>query len=1111
MSRAYEQLMDKLLAYKRKYYKNKLLKGIILSSALLINAFVMVNLLEYFGNFTSPIRATLFFSFLGLSALSAYFWILIPIFKLTNPQRFLPHQEAADQIGKYFPEVSDKLLNLLQLNNLTSQQSDLLAASIDQKAKKISVVHFPDAIHYSENRRYARYLIPPFLLAMGLLIFIPQFFTQTTPRLLRYNESFAPKAPFEFVLKNKELSVFKNEDAELVLEMKGKNIPENVFLNHSAGRKIRLERQANGTYSYTFKQVQKNIDFHFEAAGFESAKYEMLLLERPSLNNFSAELTFPTYLNRKPENLSNIGNLIVPAGTKIRWYFDAQKTKEVQLLFNGKIENTQAKDKLFVFEKNALESQNYEVILKNEHSNNKEKISYLLNVIPDEYPNVSLKQYQDTTLYNYLLIGGNVADDYGISRLQLHYRVRNPKNDLSSDYKTLPIKIESGLINQSYYQQIELANFGIKQGEILEYYVQVWDNDGIKGAKSSKTGVFTFNLPNQEAFEKELEAAAAKSEKEMEKTLKDAQKIQKDLDALQDKLKSKQQLSWQEKKMLEDLLRQKENLTKEIQQLKENFEKLNEKTTRFSPEEEKIAKKVAQLDQMMEDLLDEETQKLYDELQKLLEQNRLLPDELQEILEQIEEKEDNLENELDRNLELFKKLQFDRQKEELVKQLEQLSQEQENLAKNTEKNAEKTQKESAENQKNQDLQEELNKKTEQAEEKTKEVEKTNQELEEKQKLPENLSQKMEQVKKEQEKAQEKMKENKPKEAAQKQKEAAEQMKKLAEEMEEKQSEEEKKQRMEDYNALRQILENLLKLSFEQESLMKNLQNIRPEDPRLVPLGQVQLKLKDDAKIVEDSLLALSKRVFEMKTFVTREVGDLNGYMDEALEEIRKRNAQLAAAKQQFVMTASNNLALMLDELMHQMQDQMQGQGKGDQESLQIMNSKRKQNLSKMQEELGQELEGVQKGNEKGKSLSQKLAKMAAKQALIRKLLQEKMKGKKGGKQKGGKEGGDGSPEMLDEMEKIEEDIVNKRVTQETINRQKQIVTRLLESEKAEREQEMSPERESERAKDKTRKNPAEFSEYLKLKEKQIELLKTIPPSLNPYYKKEVNEYFKKMD
>ena len=43
------------------------------------------------------------------------------------------------------------------------------------------------------------------------------------------------------------------------------------------------------------------------------------------------------------------------------------------------------------------------------------------------------------------------------------------------------------------------------------------------------------------------------------------------------------------------------------------------------------------------------------------------------------------------------------------------------------------------------------------------------------------------------------------------------------------------------------------------------------------------------------------------------------------------------------------------------------------------------------------------------------------------------------------------------------------------------------------------------------KNNSLYKEYLEQKQKETEMLKTIPPNLKPYYKNKVNEYFKNMD
>ena len=127
---------------------------------------------------------------------------------------------------------------------------------------------------------------------------------------------------------------------------------------------------------------------------------------------------------------------------------------------------------------------------------------------------------------------------------------------------------------------------------------------------------------------------------------------------------------------------------------------------------------------------------------------------------------------------------------------------------------------------------------------------------------------------------------------------------------------------ENLDDLRDIVNNLLKLSFDQEELMNDFGNVKQSDPRFVELSQIQLKLKDDAKIVEDSLLSLAKRVFVLSSFVTREVGEMNAHMDKSVEAIKDRKKPLAVSEQQFTMTSMNNLALLLDDVLQQMQENL---------------------------------------------------------------------------------------------------------------------------------------------------------------------------------------------
>ena len=128
--------------------------------------------------------------------------------------------------------------------------------------------------------------------------------------------------------------------------------------------------------------------------------------------------------------------------------------------------------------------------------------------------------------------------------------------------------------------------------------------------------------------------------------------------------------------------------------------------------------------------------------------------------------------------------------------------------------------------------------------------------------------------------------------------------------------------------------------------------------------------------------------------------------------------------------------------------------------------------------------------------------MAAQQAALRQELQ-KMSDQinKDGK------GAGGMSKIIEKMEETETDLVNKMISQETIMRQEEILTRLLESEKAEKEREMDEKRQSNESKNANFSNPNEFLEYNMLKQKETELLKTVPPSLTPFFKSKVNQYF----
>ncbi len=1092
-------LIDRLKAYKRKYYINLLLKGSLLSSTILVSLFLIFSTLEFTLRFNSPIRAFLFFSFLITLVLVVYFRVIIPLIKLIDNKGQIDDEVAANQIGQFFPQITDKLLNTIQLQRFTSQENSLILASIEQRTKEISIINFSDAIDLRQNQRFLKYLAIPGAVLFALLIFVPQMLTESTTRIIKFEEEFVPKPPFDFNLLNKGLQGFKNEDFTVDLSFTGNAIPNQAYLI-SRGRKIKMKSEGDGRYSHTYRKLQASTDFSFEAAGFSSNRFQLDVVSRPNLKNFNIYLDYPGYITDTDETLSNVGNLQIPEGTKVKWQMSTLETDSMNLYFATEDKFYHAKvtdNQIFEFEKRIINTDNYSIRLVNKFSENKEKIAYRVDVKKDEYPTINLEQFQDTVLYSYLILGGSITDDYGLTQLQVNYQIIKGKEGSAEESLMIPIQATN---SQSFFYQWRLDSLLLNEGDQVKYSLQVWDNDGVNGRKSTKTGVYSFNVPTRNEIKEKLNKESQGTENQIDNTLDQAKELQKKIKDLEDRLKTKKNLDWQDEKLIEELMKEKEKLNEELEKLKQKNHANNRQRERFTDQNEKITEKVKKLQELMDELLDDETKKLYEELRKLLEEQRGL-NEVQNALENIRKKEETLEKELERALELFKRMKMEYKLDEVIYDLEELAEKQEELAEETTSEENSTEELAEE-------QQELIEEFDQIQEEMDELNELNQDLEHPSPMQDS-SEEQEQIEQEQQNSKESIEQNERQKSNQSQKKASEQMRKLSQQMQQMQAGMEMEMIQVNLDNLRDIVDNLITLSFDQEDLMKKFRKVNQSDPRFIELSQWQLKLKDDAQIIEDSLLSLAKRVFQIASFVTREVDDMNSHMDASVESLRDRNKAQAVSKQQFAMTSMNNLALLLDDVLQNMQQAM-ADAMGSPRAGHKKGRKNMPGLSDLQQELNKRIEDLKKSGKSGRELSEELAKLAAQQEMIRESLEEMQRKLDQMNNEEGEGAGGNVENILNQMERSELELVNKRLTDNLIRRQRDILTRLLESEKAFRERELDDEREGEQAQDYERLLPPALEQYIKAKEKEIELLKTVPPKLNPYYKKEVNDYFRRL-
>lgn len=1105
----YDIIIKKLDAFIDKYYKNLIIKGAIWLLAFSLSLFIVLAITEYFVNFSSMVRKVLFYSYLIIITVWISYSILWPLLALFRIRQRISHQQAARNIGQHFPEVGDQLSNILQLKDLTiisDQQRALLEAGIDQKAIKLQPIPVLKAINFKANLKYVKYALIPVFIILITWILRPQYVEEPTKRLIEYNQEFEKIWPFSIEILNRSLSAFQKEDFDLKVKINGTAWPEQLFLHFDQNRYL-LKKLSGNLYHFEIKNLRKSIDFHITDGGdFSTEIYHLEVFPKAVFNAFEVEIIPPKYTQLPLKNIKNISDLNVAEGSILKYHIKAAFGTLIEWNSNQNIQSFDIKNNELVFVDTIQKSQFHQIYISNDHLEKSDSLKWSVQMIKDEFPDIQVESVKDSNDMMLFYYSGMINDDYGFSRLNMNIQ-------MGDSIIRIPIQINKKTRPQTFYHYLDLRDINLQRGEAIEYYFEIFDNDAWNGSKSAKSQLNYFRLKSKDELKEERNQESDSLKNQMRENLEQWKDIQDRIKEFKKELLQKDLLSWEDRKKMEELLKEQEELQKKIEEFNQQNEELKDKNKDLE-KNQRILDKQEQLQELFEQIMDEETKQKMEELRKMLEE--MNKENANDLLEEMEMNSEELEDQLDRNLELFKQLEFEMRMEESLEDLKKLAEEQKELAEET-KDSDKKDSENL-----QQKQDSINKAFDQLQEEFKELDSLNKSMQE----PNPMDMKEEDQKsvdEMQENAQEQLQEQKMKKAAEEQQKAGEKMEQMAMEMQAQMDQNAMDQMGEDMDNLRLILDQLIQLSFIQESLMDSLLTMQVMDPLYNELVRNQFSMEQKIKPVRDSLESLAKRQPMIQTFILKEFNKIDYRLQSTTDYLSENKKTEALREQQFIMTSINQLALMLDEALKNMESmmnnmQMGSSGKPNQSCSKPGSGKPgKQSMKQLQQQLNEQMkqlqkqmkDGKQKGKQgnQGKSMSEKLARMAAEQGRIRRMMEEYQNSVM--EETGTKPGG--LDQMIKEMEQTERDLVNKIISQETLKRQENIMTRLLKSEEAEREREKKKERESEEGKNIKRSNPNDFLKYKELKEKDVNLMKTIPLDFNPYYKKKVDKYFYKFD
>ncbi|NKI27914.1 hypothetical protein HCG49_15230 [Arenibacter sp. 6A1] len=1137
----YHNILKKLNAFTTKYYTKILVKGGLLFIAFGVLFMLVILGVEYFLWLGSTGRLLLLLIFLGVEGFLLFKLVLTPLFYLFKIKRGLSDKEASLLIGKHFPEVDDKLYNLLDLAENT-EQSDLLLASIEQRANNLAPIPFSKAIQIKDSFKNAKYLLVPFVLLLLMWVSgdIVSYF-DSYKRVVNYDMAYAPPAPFEFRLLSDSLEVYETKEYILSVTTVGNIKPENVSLV-MGNREVVLQKEKD-VFKYVMTPPFESLDFYFKANGIKSQEYQLKVLKVPSIEDFRMVLQYPRYLEKRNDTLLSTGNATFPEGTEVKWAIRGENTERINLRTADSTVAFNKNGKVFSYAKKVYSDMDYEVVTSNENVRYYESLGFRFSVLKDAFPRIKVKEVLDSLQPNIRYYIGESTDDYKISSLSL---VCYP--DTNKDAQQ---RLELGKPNKNYEQFYYTfpAGLSLKEGELYSFYFEVKDNDQLHGGKTAKSQVFRMKVLDSSELQNRALAVRQDIIDKMDHTLDNFKQQDAALKEMEKEQKEKSQLGFNDKNKVRDFLRkqeEQENLMQKFsKELKDNLEK---------------AGRDAKLNKLLQERLErqekeaQKNEKLLEELKKIA--DKISKEELTQRLEELGKKQKNRERNLEQLLELTKRYYVSEKALQISKDLEKLAEEQQLLSEKTlfEKLRDERQKR-------------LNEKFDALSKEMEELKKDNQSLQkpmplgfEKEK-EEGVKKDMKEALDELEKLGDKAPDSSPDatnssadKITKKQQSAAQKMKEMSKGMQESASGSGGETLAEDAEMLRQILDNLITFSFKQELLYNGLGRSDRESSFFMGKLKEQQELRELFVHVDDSLFALSLRQAEIAEFVNEQITEVYYNTDRALESMADSQMFEGGSFQKYVLNAANSLSDFLANMLDNMQDNLKagsgkGQGAGDMQLPDIIKSQ--EELKEKMSQMGQGSNPKPGGNgTQGKGESEKEGGSGenGKGNNDGKEGQEKGKNGKNGKPPGGAGTGEMGDEQLGElyeiykeqqrireafekqlkdlinnderqlgekilkqMEDFQNSLLENGLTPKTMNKMGQLNYELLKMENAAQRQGQKKERES-TTNTKSFQNPLLTKpSFLENYRQEIEILNRQALPLQQHFQNKVKEYFKTDD
>jgi hypothetical protein len=716
-----------------------------------------------------------------------------------------------------------------------------------------------------------------------------------------------------------------------------------------------------------------------------------------------------------------------------------------------------------------------------------------------------------------------LSDDYGFRQVALFYR-RVDGSGADSSFESFELPLSSSRQTDQVLTHTWLlaqeSNLDLERGDEVAYYVKAWDNDTVNGPKSGRTATQRLRFPSLTEQYEELDTLQEETRDQMQQLNRDSRSVEQQFQKLREELRRTREADWEDRRQLEQLQQKQESLSKSKEDLSRKVDSLNREMQRKDLSRPETAKKFQELKRTIDEMNSESLQKALQKMKQSMQDQSFR--QMQSSMENAKSRLEQQQRQLERTMNLFEQIKAQQKMEEMTRRAQDLSERESEIAEETEERMESsedadstaqsderpdpsgpssdslssedrppsdssaaqrdsssatstdstsaspsdslsTDRSPADSSANEDLAREQEEVAKELEKLMETMKNADQDMEDVPSAPQKKLKRMREQMQQQDTPQQmrqnsqQLRQNQLQKARQQQQGLQKQLQNMQSQLSQMQQQMQSQQKQMNMTGLRNALENTLRLSESQESLRTTIEDLTGEGPTVRRYARQQQDLSDGLEDVADSLQSIAGRLPRMSKAVQEQTGNALRAMEQATSSLDERKADPATGFQKTSMKHLNELALLLSDLMDQMQQQGGGGGQMSMQQAMQQLQKASGQQQKLNKQIQQFLNKAQ-GDRLSKDMEARRKQLAKQQRQIKQQLEEMNVGEETKQQLMGD-----LQKIAEQMGESADDLQNGGRNRDLIERQQQILTRLLNAQQSLRTQGKKQERRGQEA------------------------------------------------